>query len=242
MAGWVEEVLEGGFVLWIGCRKLKGGFHCKAARRMACRLLPKAQLHFNSPRAFYVKKIHKDRGVIAGIGSCLSVSAITLTLTGSNTIGSVTPGTETATAANAAYLYALIYRNNNDTTTSPYDFVGTSYALNFDSGTTLAFPNALDTVETGGIGGDNSLDVTGFEYLIVKYGGAQGSALVFNVTDIVGDVTVPGTGTTGGNANKYLLFNSLTSPTPTDVPDGGATAMMVGAGLIGLGAMRQKLK
>lgn len=186
-----------------------------------------------------LRKFIRIAASVAVVGSCFSVNALTFTLTGPETIGSVTPGTETSTVANSAYLYALIFRNNNDTTTSPYDLIGTSYALNHDSGTMLPYPDALGTVTTGAVGGDNSLDVTGFEYLIVKYGGAQGSALVFNVTDVVGDVTVPETGVTGGNANKYLLFNSLAAP--AGVPDGGATAMMLGIGFLGLGAIRRKL-
>jgi hypothetical protein len=188
-----------------------------------------------------LRKFTKIAALVAAIGSCLSVNAISFTLTGPNTIGSVTPGTETSTAANSAYIYALIFRNNNDTTSSPYDLAGTTYSLNVDTGTTLPFPDPLGTVDTGAVGGDDSVDVTGFEYLIIKYGGAKGSALVFNVAGLVGDVTVPDTGVTGGNANKYLLFNSVAG-TPTRVPDGGATAMLLGVGLFGIGALRRKLK
>lgn len=185
-------------------------------------------------------KLIKTAALLAACGASFTAPAITFTLTGSNTVGSVFPGTETPTAANADYINALIFRSNNDTTTSPYDLAGTTYVLNFDSGATLSLADPNGVVETGAVGGDDSVAVTGFEYLIVKYGGANGSSLVFNVTGLTGDVELPEEDTTGGNANKYLLFNAA-DDTVTRVPDGGATVALLGAGLIALGAFRRRV-
>ena len=186
-----------------------------------------------------IMKILKIAALIAAGGASFTADAITFTLTGSNTIGSVFPGTETPTAANANYINSLIFRSNNDTTTSPYDLAGTTYVLNFDSGTTLALADPNGLVDTGAVGGDDSVLVTGYEYLIVKYGGANGSSLVFNVSGITGEVGLPTTDTTGGNANKYLLFNAVAGQ--TNVPDGGATAALLGTGLLALGALGRKV-
>lgn len=184
-------------------------------------------------------KLLKIAVLLAACGASFNSGAITFTLTGSNTIGSVFPGTETPTAANADYINSLLFRSNNDTTTSPYDLVGTTYVLNFDSGTTLALADPNGVVDTGAVGGDDSVSVTGYEYLIVKYGGANGSSLVFNVSGLTGDVGLPTADSTGGNANKYLLFNAAAGQ--TNVPDGGATVALLGTGLIALGALRRKV-
>jgi hypothetical protein len=174
---------------------------------------------------------------IIAAAAAVSTGAVTFTLTSPETLGYIAPGTETSTEANAAYINSLIDRNNNNSSSSTFDRAGQIYVLINDTGTTLALADAAGVVDTGAVGGDDEVTVTGYEYLIVKYGGANGSALVFNVTGITGDVILPETDLTGGNANKYLLFNSAGA---TNVPDGGTTVALLGAGLIGLAAARRK--
>jgi len=185
------------------------------------------------------RKLTKIAALIGVCAAPFSAHAIAFTLNGPNTIGSIVSGTETPTAANAAYINALLYRNNNNTTTSPYDQLGKTYSLLNDSGTTLPPADPAGIVDKGGVGGDDKVNVTGFEYLIVKYGGDHGTAVVFNVANITGNVFVPQKDSAGATHNKYLLFNAA-GTTTANVPDGGATAMLVGIGLLGLGAFRQK--
>jgi hypothetical protein len=185
-----------------------------------------------------MKKAKQTAALIVIGCAPFTAKAVTFTLTGPNTIGSVAPGTETSTDANADYINALIFRSNNNATTSPYDQPGQTYLLINDTGTTLTFADPTAAVDTGAVGGDDMVTVSGYEYLVVKYGGANGSSVVFNVADISGDVTVPESDATGGNANKYLLFNAAAT---TNVPDGGTSAILLGVGFLSLGAIRRKL-
>jgi hypothetical protein len=165
-------------------------------------------------------------------------ATVTFTLASSGLMGSVTAGTETPTVSNAEYVNSIVDRNNNDTTTSSYDHVGQAYALIHDSGTTLPWA-VVDGATTGAVGGNRLVTVTGFEYLVVKYDGEQGSALIFNVADITGDVQVPNNDFEGKTPNKYLLFNAASTPPPS-VPDGGATVALLGVGSLALAALRRK--
>jgi hypothetical protein len=93
-------------------------------------------------------------------------------------------------------------------------------------------------VDTGAVGGDGTVPVTGYEYLVVKYDGANGEAYVFNVAGIGGDVQVPATDPRKNTYNKYLLFNTAAT---SQVPDGGSIAIMIGFGLAGMGLLNRRI-
>ena len=176
--------------------------------------------------------------LVAALLTSNSQALTIVTFGSSTTIGFITPGTATSTEDNAAYINSLVDRSNGGAT-SGFDFGGQVYTLLNAQGAGLGYADAAGVIDQGAIGGDGVVDVTGYEFLIVKYDGAQGESYVFNVTGIVGDLEIPEEDAAGFRYNRYVLFNSAT--TPTGVPDGGATVAMIGVGLIGLGALRRKM-
>ena len=78
-----------------------------------------------------------------------------------------------------------------------------------------------------------SVDVTGYQYLLAKYGaGATGDqfSAVWYVGNLSGVQTVPFQA-----LSHYTLFNPGTT-----VPDGGATLGLLGLGMLGLGYLRRR--
>jgi hypothetical protein len=77
-----------------------------------------------------------------------------------------------------------------------------------------------------------------YNYVLAKYGnatGAQGqvSYVWFSATGFSGDIVLPSAG-----LSHISVFNSFKK----DVPDGGATLMLLGCALVGLGALRRKFR
>lgn len=84
----------------------------------------------------------------------------------------------------------------------------------------------------------SSINATGYQYVLAKYGGGQvdGYSLVwFKIDGFAGDVAPQAN--YGGNGLSHIsLFNKVS------VPDGGATLMLLGGALVGLGALRRKFR
>ena len=77
-----------------------------------------------------------------------------------------------------------------------------------------------------------------FNYVLAKYGNATGalgqvSYVWFSSTGFSGDIVLPSAG-----LSHISVFNSFKK----DVPDGGATLMLLGGALVGLGALRRKFR
>lgn len=81
-----------------------------------------------------------------------------------------------------------------------------------------------------------SVDVTGYEYLLAKYGagGGQQESFVWYVGDLSGVHSISPT--------AALSHVSLFNGTSTSVPDGGATLGLLGLGMMGLGYLRRRQK
>jgi hypothetical protein len=78
----------------------------------------------------------------------------------------------------------------------------------------------------------DSVDVTGWSYLLAKYGN---ESHIWYVGDLDGFVDVPLDGP-GGGQSHYSLYNPGES-----VPDGGATAGLLGLAMLGLGYLRRRI-
>jgi len=93
---------------------------------------------------------------------------------------------------------------------------------------------------------------TGFQYLVVAYDGPNGAAAVFNVGGLTGSVDLYRYGKPLANGNilgsnvaqqGYFLMTGWALLNPTgQVPDGGATVMLLGTALGALAMVRRKLK
>src|SRR5688500_19220714 len=111
----------------------------------------------------------------------------------------------------------------NGTSPAAFDVTGKTYTLLSDPAPILPF---AVWVSTSAVGGDDLVNIGtgGFAYLTVKYDGAQGSELVFDIQGLMGNLPVPATDF-GFGANQYSLFNAVGGGTPGSVPDGGSAAL-----------------
>jgi hypothetical protein len=88
--------------------------------------------------------------------------------------------------------------------------------------------------------GSNEVDLGtgGFTYLLAKYDGPHGVSEVWNVQGLTGIVEIPDSLGIGLGLSHWTLFG----PGTPGVPDGGTTAMLLGAALGSLGMARRFLK
>jgi hypothetical protein len=99
-------------------------------------------------------------------------------------------------------------------------------------------------------GGDQTISVLPGEFLIVHYGkgkggtGKGGSLEFFQVINGETSVTVPGTGNGPNNPDVFGHggISSIRGFGGGQVPDNGATLMLLGGALAGVGLMRRYLK
>ena len=100
------------------------------------------------------------------------------------------------------------------------------------------FPAAVYAGRVGVTGGSPTINVSGYAYVLGKYG--SNGSLVWFVNGALGDVVLPSSyvpvGAQGGGLSHITWF------TPVTVPDGGATLMLLGGALVGLGALRRKFR
>jgi hypothetical protein len=76
-----------------------------------------------------------------------------------------------------------------------------------------------------------------YDYLLVRYNGPNAVSKVWHVGDLTGRIIIPAIRGEHGFPS-WALFG----PTPTNVPDGGATVIMLGTALGALGMARRFLK
>lgn len=89
---------------------------------------------------------------------------------------------------------------------------------------------ADDTVHVASL--SMPLDVSGFSYLVLHYGGMRGGNYYIWDLDGADSMTLP---------TQALSWARLFGDSGTDVPDAGTTLVLLGAGVIGIGAMRRRL-
>jgi hypothetical protein len=75
-----------------------------------------------------------------------------------------------------------------------------------------------------------------FSYLFAKYDGQNDRSLVWYVGNLSGTITIPQLGPLGHGLSGWILF-----PPGGQVPDGGATVMLLGTALGVLGVVRRYL-
>jgi hypothetical protein len=113
---------------------------------------------------------------------------------------------------------------SNVLTRSINPFTGLPVATEEGSVKTVINPDGQGTL---------SITLSGWTYLYAKYGsgGDDVGALVWYVKGLE-EVTIP-----FPKLSHWSVYNPTTS-----VPDGGTTVMLLGAALIGLGAIRRKIR
>ena len=100
-------------------------------------------------------------------------------------------------------------------------------------------------------GGDQNIDVDAGSFLVVHYGKGKGgsskggSLEFYQVINGETNVTVPGNGNVGGNdpfGHGGISSIREFCPPTRNVPDSGATVMLLGSAVTGLGLLRRYLK
>lgn len=77
-----------------------------------------------------------------------------------------------------------------------------------------------------------------YTYLFAKYDGQNDFSQVWYVGNLSGTLTIPADGPLGHGLSGWILFG----PGTPGVPDGGTTAMLLGAALGALGMARRFLR
>jgi len=144
------------------------------------------------------------------------------------------------TGAYASSPYDRLLKNANEK-----DGPETDIATFINSGAATSFA-AADIHKTNGAselgGSDGYFTVpSGWKYLFVQYGGSSGDAMLLELDGY--DAKVPfDSSNIYGTGDKYAVSHfALAGSLPAEnaVPDGGATAGLMGIGLIGLAVMRK---
>jgi protein with PEP-CTERM/exosortase system signal len=100
------------------------------------------------------------------------------------------------------------------------------------------YPDAVYSGVEFGTGVTNINLGSGYLYLLAKYDGPNYGSVVWYVGGLTGAITIPGFPVT--NPNQFGVSHTfLYNPTPTGVPDGGTTLMLLGIGLSGLAVTRR---
>ena len=105
-------------------------------------------------------------------------------------------------------------------------------------------PSASGTIVDGGGLTVSQITLTGSGayYLVAKYDGPQGGAEVWDISGLgSGDIINLPSAAWGHGMTGYALFGGGDPLPPQSIPDGGATVLLLGAALSGLGLRRRKL-
>ena len=182
------------------------------------------------------------------IGLALTAApASALTINDAGVVGTVEAGTQNSSPSNetewANYLLSL---GATTTTTAdgnvPLDGQNETYKTSStDYNGTLSTGTQSAPVGTN----DPIPNVAGSQYALVKYDGQNAGYVLYNVADFDG-----GSGnlpefsySLWGKAEQYRVSHVTTfGGKTTTVPDGGATLILLGAALSGLGAARRFMK
>lgn len=184
----------------------------------------------------------KTMALLTVIGGLLNVapSLQALTIDQTYLIGHVEPGSPSGVAIEEARLEYFIDRHNGLTPAAPD---GNTYTLDFGSSVFPPLPPlpAHDGSSTGQIGAaatSLSIDVTGWEYLMVKWANDSYYYYVGGLTGthtVVNDVVFNSRGR-AQNASHYRFF---TKTQTHGVPDGGSTLLLLGSVLTGIAFLRR---
>jgi VPDSG-CTERM motif len=168
-------------------------------------------------------------------------------------VGTVIPGTQSGGQAqrDADMTNALLAMGlGGQTSGSPL------YSRSFNNFGSLPPATTAGAVPvTGILDGTSPVTVnlgTGYQYLVVAYDGPNGGVAVFNVAGLTGTIDLYRYAKPRANGNLlgsnvaqqgYFKMTGWTLLNPTGaVPDGGATVMLLGAGLGALGMARRFLR
>lgn len=167
------------------------------------------------------------------VGLCLQANAVTLIVGDAYYLGSVVPGTPSSAADEVLYINTLTALATGGSTTIAQPPPGADGDNTLTrSGNVFAFlPTA---VEDGAFKDANApFDplAPGWQYVLGKFGN---DSYVWYVGDITEEISLPSSLNGPGSGLSHVsAYNA--------VPDGGATMLLVGLALLGVGAVRRRM-
>jgi VPDSG-CTERM motif len=181
------------------------------------------------------KKLAMLSGAFCAAMLAFSHNASALTIGDTHELGQVRPPVPEGDADITQYvnfMIGLAPGGSGHVIIGPHDVLVTRSLNNFGplpSPATLALRGTDTTIDLGATAGV-------YDYLFAHYGGpGGGTAEVWFVGNLSGIITIPATGFGGYGLSGWALF---TAPGGA-VPDGGATVILLGAGLCVLGIARR---
>jgi len=165
------------------------------------------------------------------------VTATSLTFADMYDLGIINYGISSGDAQRTSYVNELISLAPG--TTNFFD-PGTGQTYNRSLSVYGApYPTAVFGLNSGG-NPSTSIDLGtgGYQYLFAKYDGTNYGAEVWDLSGLTGTITIPEFAAPDGHCqiSGWTLFTG----TP-QVPDGGNTVLLLGAGLSAIGLVRRKL-
>jgi PEP-CTERM motif len=183
--------------------------------------------------------------IACSIGLASQASALTLTESSSEFLGSFHPAHPSSPAVEVDYINVLI-----DLPTGTANFFHGGTGQTYDRSLNTPAGCCADAVLAGHSLGDNqptTIDVTGFTYLLAKYDADKGGDLVWYVGDLTGLVDIQSKfgscGQDGCGLSQWDLFNPGDGhASPADTVPEPSTLLLLGAGLIGVSWFARKVK
>jgi len=165
--------------------------------------------------------------------SGINTPATNLTFNDQYVVGTVTPASPSDPASVRDYINFMIGLAPG--TSGTFDNPPHTQTITRSTNTFASLPPPTGGVE--GTGTTIDLGVGGlYSYLFAKYDGQNDVSLVWFVGNLSGIVTIPADGPLGHGLSHWTLFGP-----GGQVPDGGATVMLLGAALGALGMARRFL-
>lgn len=168
-------------------------------------------------------------GTVLAAAISLMPNAGAVAITDASFLGEIRNGTPPARADDLINLLAGVNAGQSLVIASPQPIGSQTYDR---SGSTLVgpFAAATDVGFSGEIAPVASVDASGYQYIWAKYGGY---AWVW--------YSVNGFSTSEAIPQSALSHIRLFNPITRNVPDAGTSVLLLGAGLLGIGALRRRL-
>jgi VPDSG-CTERM motif len=164
-------------------------------------------------------------------------AATALTFNDAHVVGTITPAIPVNPTVVSAYINYMIALAPGHSGTFHNPNPAFAQTITRSSNTFASLPDALVPGAVTGFGTTINLGAGVYSYLFAKYDGQNDVSQVWYVGNLSGIVTIPALGPGGHPLTLWKLF-----PPGGQVPDGGATVMLLGAALGALGMARRFLK
>jgi hypothetical protein len=173
-----------------------------------------------------------------------AIPASALTLTTPGVVGAIYTGTQPSPASNelawANYLLGLGANatvtvdapGDSDPATEQYRTSATDYNATLSGGTQVPGNNAQPS----------TYNVSAYSWVLAKYDGKNAGYVLFYVPDTNGTISGYSNPLWGSKPGQYALSHYTYFTSATRTPDGGATLLLLGLALSGIGAGRRFMK